>query len=134
MAKDQEAKPIVVEVITYVPSEYYHCTHCEVTWQTMGLGTKIHQEQRESGLPEDLIHEYVALSAWARGIAERYGERIRIRLVDAASIEGFFKSVRYRFRRYPAFVVNGASYVGSDFSRVDTLISEHLEPVGLDGL
>jgi hypothetical protein len=49
-----------------------------------------------------------------------------VRLVDAASIEGFFKSLFRRFSRYPAFVVSGTPYVGSDFSRVDRLIAESL--------
>jgi len=46
--------------------------------------------------------------------------------VDAASIEGFFKSLFHRLNRYPAFIVDGKKYVGDDFSRVDALISEGL--------
>ncbi len=41
-------------------------------------------------------------------------------------MEGFFKSLFRRFHQYPAFVVDGRKYVGSDFSRVDALISESL--------
>ena len=86
----------------------------------------MHQEQLESGLPADLAAEFHSLSEWAQGLPERYGSRVTVRLVDAASIEGFFKSLFRRFSRYPAFVVNGTKYVGSDFSRVDRLIAESL--------
>jgi len=97
-----------------------------VTWQVAGLGRKVHQEQLESGLPPDLAAEFHALSEWAQGLPRRYGPRVSLRLVDAASIEGFFKSLFRRLHRYPAFVVEGRKYVGIDFSRVDALISESL--------
>jgi hypothetical protein len=51
---------------------------------------------------------------------------VQIRLVDAASVEGFFKSLVRRFGRYPAFSVEGQRYVGSDFARVEALITERL--------
>ncbi|OLC15116.1 MAG: hypothetical protein AUH29_08690 [Candidatus Rokubacteria bacterium 13_1_40CM_69_27] len=94
-----------------------------MTWQVAGLGRKIHQDQLESGLPDDLYQEFHQLSEWARTLPAKFGPRVRVRLVDAASIEGFFKSLFGRFRRYPAFTVSGRRYVGSDFSRVDALIS-----------
>ena len=97
-----------------------------MTWQVAGLGRKIHQEQLESGLPADLAAEFHSLSVWAQGLPQRYGPRVTVRLVDAASIEGFFKSLVRRLRRYPAFVVDGRKYVGSDFSRVDALISQSM--------
>lgn len=123
---DGRQKALVVEVIAYAPSEYYHCTHCEVTWQTVGLGQKVHAEQRRTALPGDLAQEYAELSNWARGMVDRFGGRVVIRVVDAASIEGFFKSLWGRVRRYPAFLVDGKRYVGSDFSHVEALIAERL--------
>jgi len=92
----------------------------------MGLGRKVHQEQIESGLPDDLDAEFHALSAWAGTLPERFGARVSLRLIDVLSAEGFVKSLVRRFGRYPAFTVDGRRYVGSDFSRVDALIVERL--------
>ena len=86
----------------------------------------MHREQIQSALPGDLAEEWHALSEWVLGLAQRYESRVTVRLVDVASMEGFFKSLFRRFRRYPAFVVDGRKYVGSDFSRVDALISESM--------
>lgn len=91
-----------------------------------GLGQKVHREQLESGLPDDLAAEFHALSQWAGGVLQRHGSRVTVRLVDAASIEGFFKSLVRRLHRYPAFVVDGKKYEGTDFSQVDALISGRL--------
>ena len=97
-----------------------------MTWQVAGLGQKVHREQLESGLPDDLAAEFHALSDWAHGLRERFGSRVAVRLIDVASIEGFFKALVRRLNRYPAFMVDGRRYVGRDFTRVDALISESL--------
>lgn len=126
MEHDLRERPVSVEVLAYVPSEYHHCQHCEVTWQALGIGRTIHEEQRASALPPDLAREFESLSRWASRLPERFGPGVRVRLVDAASLEGFFKSLLRRYRRYPAFFVEGRRYVGADFSRVDELITEAL--------
>src|SRR5262245_55400887 len=93
----------------------------------MGLRQKVQREMAETGLPEDLRAEFHALSEWAHGLPPKFGDRVQVRLIDAASIEGFFKSLLRRVSRYPAFVVDGQRYVGSEFSRVDALISRALQ-------
>ncbi len=92
----------------------------------MGLGRKVHREQLEAGLPDDLAQEFHRLSDWSHTLPERFGQSVALRLVDVASLEGFFKSLIHRVGRYPAFVVDGKRYMGSDFSRVDALIAESL--------
>ncbi len=92
----------------------------------MGLGRKIHREQLDSGLPDDLAREFHSLSEWAQTLPEQFGQNVTLRLVDVASIEGFFKSLIHRVGRYPAFVVDGKRYVGSEFARVNALIAERL--------
>ncbi len=92
----------------------------------MGLRQKVQRELLDSGLPDDLKQEFHALSEWAHTLPVKFGNRVTVRLIDAASIEGFFKSLVRRFGRYPAFTVEGERYVGSDFARVDDLIDRRL--------
>src|SRR5713101_1344809 len=92
----------------------------------MGLRKTVQREMMDSALPEDLKAEFHDLSEWAHTLPGKFDNRVSVRLVDAASIEGFYKSLIRRFRRYPAFAVEGQRYVGSDFTRVDALISEAL--------
>lgn len=100
----------------------------------MGIRQKVQREMVETGLPNDLKEEFHALSEWAHTLPARFGDRVRLRLIDAVSIEGFFKALLRRSSRYPAFSVDGRRYVGSDFSRVDGLIAECLgEPAGAGG-
>ena len=92
----------------------------------MGLRRKVQRELMDSALPEDLQTEFHQLSEWAHTLPGKFASRVDVRLIDVASIEGFFKSLFRRFWRYPAFAVEGQRYVGSDFSRVDALISQVL--------
>jgi hypothetical protein len=117
-------KPIRVEVVTYTPTVFHHCQHCELTFREMGVGGPVHREQAREALPEDLRVEFEAVSLWIHGLIERHGPRVRISLIDAASIEGFWKSLRYGLRRYPAVVVDGGAckHVGSDLEAVTPAI------------
>jgi hypothetical protein len=92
----------------------------------MGLRQKIQRDLMDSGLPDDLKEEFHRLSEWAHTLPARFGDRVHVRLIDAASVEGFVKSLIRRFGRYPAFTVDGRRYVGSDFTRVDELIATRL--------
>jgi hypothetical protein len=95
----------------------------------MGIRQKVQREMADTGLPDDLKQQFHELGEWAGTLPARFGTRVAVRLIDAVSIEGFFKSLVRGFRRYPAFTVEGRRYVGSDFGRVDALIAERLQSV-----
>jgi hypothetical protein len=108
-------KPILVEIIAYAPTAYYHCTHCEVAWREMGMNNRIHEEQLQSSLPEDLIREYQTVSEWVKEMFRVHCDAILLKVIDAASIEGFYKALKYNARRYPAVIVNQkARFLGSE--------------------
>ena len=44
-----------IEVLTYAPTEFFHCLHCEVVFQSVGLGQKVRREQRAAAFPPDLL-------------------------------------------------------------------------------
>ncbi len=123
-----EQKPLLVEILAYAPTQFFHCQHCEFVWQQAGIGGRMHQEQLDSSIPPDLQKEYAELSNWVRAAVENYGERVVFKIVDAASMEGLLKSVRYRARRYPTLIVNGqAKYIGTDFDQARRLIDARIK-------
>ncbi|NWG35790.1 MAG: hypothetical protein HXY42_15280 [Chloroflexi bacterium] len=113
--------PLLVEIIAYAPTAYYHCTHCEVAWREMGKSNRVHEEQLESSLPEDLQREYLAVSDWVKEMFRVHCDQVIVKVIDAASVEGFYKSLKYGARRYPAVIINGKfRFIGSQM----------LEPAG----
>jgi hypothetical protein len=130
-------RPLLVEIVAYAPTGFYHCTHCEVIWQHSGLGPKIHDEQVGSGLPADLAREYQAVSDWVKAIFARHGDDIVVKVVDAASLEGVAKALRHGLRHFPAVIVGGQHrFVGTDFGPVDEVIAQRLAaaaPAGGEG-
>ncbi|MEW6030822.1 MAG: hypothetical protein AB1554_15245 [Chloroflexota bacterium] len=107
--------PLLVEIIAYAPTAFYHCTHCEVAWREMGKSDRVHEEQLESSLPEDLQREYLAVSDWVKEMFRVHCDRLIVKVIDAASIEGVIKSLRYNARRYPAVIVKQRGrFIGTD--------------------
>jgi hypothetical protein len=120
-------KPVTVQVITYAPTVFLHCQHCELTFQEMGLGERLRRQEARDALPEDLTRDFQALSDWVHRLLERHGRQVRVKIIDAASIEGFFASLRHRVRRYPAVILDdGERRIGSDFDSLDPLIDSRV--------
>lgn len=122
-------EPLLVEIIAYAPTAYYHCTHCEVAWREMGANNRIHEEQVESSLPADLMKEYEMVSDWVKEMFRQHCDAILLKVIDAASIEGFYKSLKYNARRYPAVIVNRKfRFIGSQMlSSASEEIAHQLE-------
>ena len=121
-----------VEIIAYAPTAFYHCTHCEIVWNQTGFSRNVRAEQLQSGLPEDLAVEYQAVSDWVRRIFSRHAESIVVKVIDAASIEGFLKTARHRLRSFPAVILDGRErFYGTDFAAADQAIDRRLRtPAG----
>lgn len=122
-------KPLMVEIIAYAPTQYFHCQHCEVVWNQAKVdGVKeFHRDAQESSLPPEMMAEYRSLSDWVLRTVERHGGRVVFKVIDAASVEGILKSLRYGMRRYPAFVIAGKEKLaGADLPQVEAAITRHL--------
>jgi hypothetical protein len=120
-------KPITVEVLAYAPVVFFHCLHCEVVWQEVGANQVYQREQLAASLPEDLKQQYQELSDWVRRMVAAHGVELHFKVVDAASIEGWYKSLRYGVRQYPAIIVDGIEKsIGSDLARATQLIESRL--------
>jgi hypothetical protein len=121
-------KPVSVQVITYAPTVFYHCQHCELTFQEMGIGERLRRREAAEALPEDLTREYQAVSDWVHDLLRRHGRRVRIDVLDAASIRGVLASLRHRVGRYPAVIVDGREKrIGLDLAALDPLIDRKVE-------
>ncbi len=124
-------EPLLVEIIAFAPTAFYHCTHCEVAWREMGADNRIHDEQVRSSLPEDMAKDYERVSDWVRDIFRVHCDRILVKVIDAASIEGVYKSLKYNARRYPAVIVGQKNrFAGSEsLGAAEDEIARRLAPV-----
>jgi hypothetical protein len=120
-------QPVNVTVIAYAPTIFRHCQHCEVAFEGIGLGERIHRDEAKDALPPDLIADFQRVSDWVHALLRRHGTGVAVTVVDAASIEGVWKSLRHRVRRYPAVIVDGrATADGAELDAADAVIEERL--------
>lgn len=116
-----------VDLITYAPAAFFHCQHCELTFDHVGVGEQLRRDQARNALPADLTREYQALSDAVHDLVAEHGERVEVHLVDAASIEGVWKSLRHGLFRYPAVVINGRGRLaGIDVEMLRALVAQEL--------
>ena len=125
-------KPLLIEIVAYAPTAFYHCTHCEVVWKETGFSEGLHDEQVRNALPPDLMQDYQAMSDWVHRLLSTHCDRVMIRVIDATSVEGFWKSVRHGLGRYPAVIVGDRRFTGTDFSPADEEIRHRLTAVQHD--
>ena len=102
------------------------CPACELVADQVGLKKK-RDDLILNDYPEDLKEDYLFLSDWVRELSQKYREDIRIKLIDAQSLPGLLKSIRYGIFRYPTFIIDKKKkYSGRDKDRLDTLLREHI--------
>jgi hypothetical protein len=116
-----------LEVVSRVMiTTFAHCRQCDFLFKATGLEEKYHQAAMEE-YPADVKEEYVQLCNWIRELARRYQGQLFIKLIDVQSPLGLYKSLRYRIRKYPGFIVAGKEvYTGWDKGELQSLLDKHL--------
>ncbi len=61
--------------------------------------------------PPAWVKEYHQFAATLETLSRRFGSRIYIHVFDPRSLQGFWKSIRFRVRTYPTFIINGRTKV-----------------------
>lgn len=123
-------QPVLLEILAHVPTDFFHCLHCERLFDAAGIGAPVHQEI-QTAYPPEILEEAEHLATWLQELTTRYGEQLHVRIVDPQSAEGFFKSLRYWIRRYPTFVVNRRKRVtGWDLANVEQLLADEISSHG----
>ena len=115
-------RTIDVEVIAHLVSGAKHCQSCQMFLDDAGVAQQVHKEELNS-YPEEVWQDYARLSQMVREVSQRYGDQLRIVLIDPYSPMGLWKSVRHWVRTYPTFIVNGQTkYSGWDLSALDSVL------------
>ena len=123
-------KPLTVEVISYLASHrVWQCAHCELIMNEAGVNAQ-YRYQDMADYQADLKEEMAKLGDWLGELCQLYRHRIRIRLIDAQSPLGFYKSLIHRIRRYPAFIIEKKDvYSGWDRNRIEELLDARMKMV-----
>ena len=120
-------KPICLEIVTQMITTFDHCSHCALIFDEADLGAK-HRQKEVDEYPQDLKEDFLKLSDCIGELTRLYKHRLRITLIDAKSLVGLYKSLRFRIRTYPTFIVEGKEALpGWDRSRLEELLDKHIK-------
>jgi hypothetical protein len=125
--------PVLIEVVAPMPTDFRQCAACETIFHETPVGPIVHQQLLDD-YPDEWKEDFERLSAWLTDLSRNFGAALQIKLVDPYSLEGFFKSVRFRVRRYPTFILaSRKKYTGWDHTALDHLINSHIGGENLGG-
>ena len=120
-------QPLTIDVIAYAPTRFFHCQHCEIAWERAGVAQMAHADQMANNLPDDVMRDYQRLSDWVIALVNKHCGRLAIHIVDAASVEGFLKSLRYGIHHHPTAILrSGETVTLSDLARAEAAIERQL--------
>jgi len=103
-------KPVRLEVIAPLLEGLGTCAACELVMGEASMGQSP-AERTTDEYPQEWREDAQRLTDWVHDLATRYSDQVVIKVIDPRSPEGLVKSVRYRIRRYPTWVVNGSTRV-----------------------
>lgn len=118
-------KPVRLEIIAPLVQGPGICTSCEIVLAEAGLD-RLSIEQSLDEYPQEWRDEWQRLTDWVYDLAGRYGDRLLIKVIDPQSPEGVLKSLRYRVRCYPTFIVAGKKMVGWEPERLEAALASEL--------
>lgn len=120
-------KPLTVEVVSNLITGFGGCSRCELVLNEAGVNTREARNRDMADYPADLQEELAKLSDWLSELCRLYRHRISIRLIDAKTPFGLYKSLLHRIRRYPTFIIEKkAVYSGWDRKRIEELLDTHI--------
>ena len=123
-------KAISLEVVSNFLTTYSNCSRCEVIFRESGLGKEANKGDIQD-YPAELKEEILKLSEGLGELKQLYKHRIDIRLTDAQSPRGIYKSLIHRLHQYPAFIIEKKDvYIGWDRERIEELIDTYLRSAG----
>ena len=120
-------KPILLEIVAPMLSTVeMSCRGCGLVLGHLGLRAKYRNACADE-YPDDWKEAVGYLSEWILEVSRLYRHRIRIRVIDAQTPLGFWKQIRYKLFRFPAFIVDKkGTYIGWDPEELEALIDEQI--------
>jgi len=121
-------KPLTVEVVSNLITGFGGCSRCELVLNEAGVNTRAASCQDMADYPAELKEELARLGDWLSELCQLYRHRISIRLIDAKSPFGLYKSLLHRIRHYPTFIIEKKTvYSGWDKKRIEEMLDTHIQ-------
>ncbi len=123
---------ILIEVITPTLANLeIGCHGCQVFMGLSGIRSR-NRKASSQEFPPGVYEGNQRIIECLNELHSLYRDRIRVRIIDALSLEGLWKQLRHRVFHLPAWIVDGhVSYSGLDPCRLSALIDQKPGPLNL---
>lgn len=116
------SRTIKLEILSLLPITYKQCPSCEGFLDQSGIGKQVHN-QILGEYPRELLDEQRQLSTLVVELINRFSDVLSIHVIDPQSLPGILKSIKFRVRKYPAFIIDDQELIiGWDRAALDLAI------------
>jgi len=102
MLRIRGVEEVTVEIVTLNPIMIGHCEHCEILMKGFGIDYKPSQLEE---YPRELLELSSKVTELIRALTRRFYARVII--IEALTLLGLYKMLRYRSGKLPLIIVNG---------------------------
>ncbi len=108
------------------PTFYSICKDCQPLLPASGL-SMINNVLRD--YPAEVRESYMRICDLAFSLINYFGDKIKISAIDVSTPHGLWKSLKYRVRNYPVFIINGKHKIIGipSFEEIKTTIMNELK-------
>jgi hypothetical protein len=121
-----EIMHVKVEILSIFPTFYSICRNCQPLLPASGLSV-IGEVLKE--YPDEVRENYRRICDLTISLTNYFGDKVRIDAVDVSTPQGIWKSLRYRVKKYPTFIINGKHKITGipSFEEIKTIIMNELK-------
>jgi hypothetical protein len=98
-------EPVQIDVFYPIPEGWGMCTTCEMMLAQANIAGAPQQRSLDE-YPPELQEDFNRLSSIIYDLADRYQDKVLIRIWDPRSLQGLWHSIRFGVHKYPTFIVN----------------------------
>lgn len=119
---------VKLEIIGVFPTFYTICKGGQLAIPACGLSL-INEIFKE--YPDEVKETYKETCALALNLNNYFGRSIEIKAIDPSTPQGIWKSLKYRVKQYPTFVINGKRKIVGipSYEEIKMLILDELKVI-----
>ncbi len=131
---------VKIEIVDLYPTNLGHCPHYNLLSHEMNLAVReychLSPENQAREYPEEVFLSYHRVGDYIKKLKDRLINtpiNVRIELIEATSLKGVYKCIRYRIRGNRGIIFNGRKICDGNYS-TDEAVERTLMEINKIGL
>lgn len=110
-----------IEIVTISPIMLGHCNNCEILMNSFGAN---HTRSQLDEYPQEILDQSLKITEFINSISGKF--YISVSIIEAFSVRGLLKLIRFKNRKLPIIIVNGKKISNGNLINIEPLAQQTL--------